>query len=146
MRVPLRVFVSRVFDVLLRRRREARLADEIRSHLDQLTAEYTAAGLAPAAARDAARRAFGGVDQITEKYRDQRGLPWLDWLVQDVRFGARLLTKERSFTAAAILVLGLGLGVNTTIFTIINGMSWRGLPVQRSDQIIQITSQEQQGA
>jgi len=143
--IRLRILLSRVLDLLLRRRRERRLADEIQSHLDQLTDEYMASGLSHAEARNAARRTFGGVDQIKERYRDQRGLPGVDSLLQDLRFGARLLLKERSFTAGAILVLGLGLGVNTTIFTIINGMSWRGLPVPRADQILQVTSQRQQG-
>ncbi|MDQ3440869.1 MAG: ABC transporter permease, partial [Planctomycetota bacterium] len=145
-RTRLRVFLSRLLDVVSRRRRESRLADEIQSHLDQLSDQFLADGMSAADAHNAARRAFGGVDQVKETYRDQRGLPMLDSLLQDVRFGLRLLVKERSFTAGAVLVLGLGLGVNTTIFTIINGMSWRGLPVADAGEIIQVTTQELHGS
>ena len=61
---------------------------------------------------------------------------------QDVRFGARMLMRDRGFTLAAVLLLGLGLGVNTTVFTIVNAMNLRGLPVERADQILQINSRE----
>jgi putative ABC transport system permease protein len=65
---------------------------------------------------------------------------WSIW--QDVRFGARMLMRDRGFTLAAVLLLGLGLGVNTTVFTIVNAMNLRGLPVERADQILQINSRE----
>lgn len=61
---------------------------------------------------------------------------WSVW--QDVRFGARVLLRDRGFTLAAVLLLGLGLGVNTTVFTIVNAVNLRGLPVERADQILQI--------
>ena len=65
---------------------------------------------------------------------------WSVW--QDVRFGARVLMRDRGFTLAAVLLLGLGLGVNTTVFTIVNAMNLRGLPVERPDQILKINSRE----
>ena len=71
----LRVWISRALDLLLRRRRDDRLAEEIANHLELLEAEHVDRGLSPQDARLAARRAFGGVDQLTETYREQRGLP-----------------------------------------------------------------------
>jgi hypothetical protein len=75
------VFMSRVMDVILRRRRDDRLTEEVQTHLDLLTADLVARGLTPAEARAAARRAFGGVAQVTSAYRDRRGLPIIDALM-----------------------------------------------------------------
>jgi hypothetical protein len=144
-RIGFRVVVSRTLELLRRRQRNARLSDEIQSHLDQLADMYIARGLSPAEARLAARRAFGGVDQIQERYRDQRGLPFLDAFVQDFRFAARLLVKSRSFTIAAVLALSLGIAVNTVIFTIANGMNLRALPVENADRVIHLDTQQLDG-
>jgi len=104
-----------------------------------------ATGLSDSDARLAARRAFGGVDLIRILHRDQRGLPFVDWLLFDVRCALRSASHGRAFTAGLVLVLGLGLAVNTTIFTIVNGMTWRSLPVERGDRIVQISSQRLDG-
>ncbi|HUE85198.1 MAG TPA: ABC transporter permease [Vicinamibacterales bacterium] len=141
----LRVFISRLLDVVLRSGREQRLAEEIHDHLAALTEQYIAAGMSDVDARQAARRAFGGVDQVKMLHREQRGLPSIDWLLFDMRTAVRVLGKDRWFTAGVVLVLGLGLAVNTTIFTIVNGMTWRTLPVERGDRIVQISSQRLQG-
>src|SRR5687767_5662764 len=125
----IRVFISRALDLLLRRRRDAQLSDEIQTHLDQLTDGYVARGMAPEEARRAALRTFGGVEQIKEAYRDQRGLPVVDALAQDVRFALRLLRRDRAFAVTALLVLGVGIGVNNMLFTIVNAHTLRGLPI-----------------
>ena len=140
-----RVFFSRLLDLVFRDRREARLAAEIQDHLDALTAQYIAAGLSDSDARSAARRAFGGVDQVKVLYRDQSGLPFIEGLLFDLRYALRSMSRERAFTGGVVLVLGLGLAVNTTIFTIVNGMTWRTLPVARGDRIVQISSQRLDG-
>jgi predicted permease len=67
-------------------------------------------------------------------------LPVVDWLLFDVRFALRTMSRERVFTAGITLVLGLGLAVNTTIFTIVNGMTWRSLPVEHGDRVVQVSS------
>ena len=136
----LRVWISRTLDVVLRRRRDARLSEEIQEHLDLLTAEQMRLGLSADAARAAARRAFGGVEQIKEEYRDQRGLPHLETLMQDVRFAVRLLWRDPAFAAAAIGVLALGIGVNNMLFTIVNAHTLRGLPIRDSSRVAYLTT------
>ena len=93
--MSIREALSRVLDLVLRRRRDELLAEEIQLHLDQLASDYAARGMTPAEAQIAARRAFGGVEQTKEAYRDQRGLPVVDALTQDVRFAVRLLRRDR---------------------------------------------------
>jgi putative ABC transport system permease protein len=132
----LRVFASRLGDRLLRRRREQRLADEVQTHLDLLTDEYAAGGLSPADARLAARKAFGGVDQITERYRDARGLPTLDAFVQDIRYAVRLMARDRWTTAAAVTALALGIGLSTFVLSVLYGMNLRALPFEDADAIV----------
>ena len=85
----MRNLLSRLVDPLLRRSRERRLSDEVQQHLDLLTDEFVANGMSIEQARLGARKQFGGVDQVKERYRDQRGLPSLDMLIQDVRFALR---------------------------------------------------------
>jgi putative ABC transport system permease protein len=136
----IRVLLSRTLDLMLRRRRHRRLSEEIEAHLDLLTRDYIARGLDPSAARQAARRAFGGVDQMKAAYRDQQGLPFLDAFGQDVRFAGRLLRRDRGFAVTAVLVLGLGIGVNNMLFAILNGHTLRGLPIANAARIVAITT------
>src|SRR5262245_7394474 len=112
----LRVFLSRALDLVFHRRRDRRLDEELRTHVELLTEQYRAQGLSPADAAAAARRAFGRIDHVSQEYRDQRGLPVLDALLLDVRLGVRLLWRDRGFAAIAVAVLAAGIGVNTMLF------------------------------
>jgi predicted permease len=132
----LRVLWSRALDLLVGGRRERRLQDEIQEHLRLLTDEHIARGMPPAAARAAAHRRFGGVAQIAETCRDQRGLPRLDALRQDLRFAVRLVRRDPGFTATAVVVLALGIGVNNMLFTILNAHTLRGLPLRDADRVL----------
>jgi putative ABC transport system permease protein len=134
----IRVLGSRLLDVVLRRRREQRLDDEVRSHLDLLTDEYVARGLSLADARLAARKAFGGVDQIKARYRDRRGLPWLDAGLQDLRYAVRLIIRDRSFSAVVVIALALGMGVSTLTFTVVYSLNLRRLPFADPAKIVAI--------
>ncbi len=136
----IRVFASRVLDLILRRRREERLSEEVQAHLDMLTDEGVAAGLSQADARRAARRRFGVVDNVKADYREQRGLPLVDGLWEDARFGVRLLRRNPAFAATAALVLGLGIGVNNMLFTILYAHTLRGLPVPAADRVMYLTT------
>ncbi len=118
---------------------DAALKADIEAHIDELTDDFIARGMSPDDACFAARKAFGGVDQIREVYRDQQGLPVVDALMQDIRFGLRLLVRDRGFTLAAIVVLGVGLGVNNLFFTLVYAATMRGLPLEQADRVVHIS-------
>jgi len=117
---------------------DAQMDDEMRSHIEMQTQENIEAGMKPEEARYAALRQFGRVEAIKETCRDQRGLPGLESLWQDVRYGARQLRKNPGFTAVATLTLAFGIGANTAIFTVINTVLLRSLPVKNPDELVQV--------
>ena len=131
-------FISRLLDVVLRRQREARLAEELQAHLDLLTDEYVARGMSPADARLAARKSFGGVEQVKHVYRDQRGFRMLDELVQDSKYAVRLILKDRWFTTATVVALALGIGATATVGSILYCMNFRGLPFANPAALVAI--------
>jgi predicted permease len=141
----IRVLFSRLLDLVFASRRERRLDEEIRHHLDLLTDQYLADGMTPVEARQAARRAFGGVEPMKEAYRDQRGLPLVDTLRQDFRFAIRLLNRHRGFAITAILVLGIGIGVNNMLFTMLNAHTLRGLPMPASHRVLWLSTVDDRG-
>jgi putative ABC transport system permease protein len=140
-----RTACSRAADLLLGRRRDRRLSDEIAAHLDELAETYVAQGMAPGEARLAARRAFGGVDQLTAAYRAQRGVPFIESLRQDGLFALRLLRKDRWSSAAGALALALGIAVSTTVFTLINGITLQELPVDDPDRVVHLMTESPRG-
>jgi predicted permease len=117
---------------------DAEMAEEMRAHLELQTRENMRRGMAPDEARYAAQREFGGVEQIKEQARDQRGGRWLDQVRQDVRFSHRMMFRHPGFALAAILTFGLGIGFVTTVFTIINGIMLRPLPLPEGDRIMTV--------
>jgi predicted permease len=141
----IRVLMSRVLDLVLAGRRERRLEEEVSNHLDLLAEQYMANGMSPLQARQAARRTFGGVEQMKENYRDQRGLPLVDALSQDFRFAMRLLNRNRGFALTAVLVLGVGIGVNNMLFTILNTHTLRGLPIPSSHRVLWLSTVDDRG-
>ncbi len=136
--IRLRVLLSRLLEPILRRRRERELSEEIEAHLELLAEEHLRRGLAPEAARSAARRDFGGVERVKEAHRRERGLSLADTLHHDVRYGVRLLVKDRWSTAAAVAALALGIGASNTVFTFVNATRLRGLPVDEPDRLVSI--------
>src|SRR5688572_15411063 len=104
----MRTWLSRLAELLLRRAREQRLSDEIAHHLDLLVEDLKRGGMSETDARLAARKQFGGVDQIRMSHREQRGVPVIETLLQDVRFALRVLIRDRGFALTAIVVLGIG--------------------------------------
>jgi predicted permease len=131
----LRVLASRLVALCFRRRLDGELSDEIQAHLDALTDDHMRRGLPLVQARAAARREFGGVMQMRETYRDQRGLPLVDALQQDLRYAGRTLLKARGFTLVVVLTLAIGIGANTAIFSVLNAVMFRPLPVPNPEEL-----------
>lgn len=97
------------------------LDDELYDHLDRKTDEYVALGMTEKEARRRARLDLGGMDQTKEKCRDARRVNFLETLLQDVRFGLRILRKSPGFTTVAIITLALAIGASGAIFSVIDG-------------------------
>jgi predicted permease len=111
-----------------RNKLDAEMAEEMRAHLELQAEQNIARGMNPDEARYAARRQFGGVEQIKERARDQRGWLWLEHVNQDLRYGFRQLRRSPGFAAIAVLSLALGIGVSVTAFSLVNAAALRPLP------------------
>src|SRR5215213_4390 len=119
---------------------EQELDEELRFHLERETDENILRGMTPEEARLAALRSFGGVEQMKEMCRDTRGTRWLSDLLQDLRYGVRILAKHPGFTAVAVVALALGIGVNTAILSAVNAFVLRPLPVENPEELIALHS------
>jgi predicted permease len=114
---------------------ERELDDELRHHRDLQVDRYLAAGWSRQAALRQARLDIGGFDQIKEEHRDARGTRALEDLWRDVRVGIRMLRRTPVFTATAIITVGLGVGVNTLVFTVVEGLVLRPLPIEQPERV-----------
>jgi predicted permease len=121
------------------------MSEEMRVHLEMATEANVAAGMAPAEARAAARREFGGVDQVKEAYRDQRGLPWLEDGLRDFSYAVRQLARTPGFTAITVLTLALGIGLATVQFSFVYGAMIKGLPFEGAERIQAVETADAQG-
>ena len=119
--------------------------EELQSHIAMLTEDNLRRGLSFEEARRAALIRVGGAASLQERHREARGLPALDTLLHDLRFALRLLIRDRWFTAAVVVALALGVGVNTTVFTVINGWNLRDLPVDEPDRLMHLGTRDAQG-
>jgi predicted permease len=125
--------------LLLRRRLYGELSEEIRGHLEEKIEELLAGGMSRKEATAAARRQFGNVSLAEEEGREVWQWPSLESFLADVRFGARTLRKSPVFTAIAVLTLALGIGANTAIFSLVNGILLVPLRYPHADQLVSIT-------
>ena len=120
---------------------DANLGDELRFHLDMEARQLEASGLSHEAATAEARRRFGGVDRYTEELRDERGGRALEHLRLDARYALRLARRFPAFTAIVVLTLGISIGANTAIFSVVNAVLLRPLPFPRGDDLVSLYAQ-----
>ncbi len=121
------------------------LEAEIASHLDAAIEDNLRLGMTPEEARRRALVRFGGVARAMEQQREARGLPALDIFAQDLRFTLRKLRREPAFACIAILVLGLGIGANVAVFTVVNTLLLRPLPFREPDRLVWLATNEGKG-
>ncbi len=136
--IELRAWLRKIGAWLRRNRLERDLDDELAFHLAMREADHVHAGASRTVARAAARRQFGNVGLVKERARDEWIPPAVQAFAQDLRFATRLLAREPRFTLAVVVALALGIGANTTAFTLLNGAILRPIPLAQPDRLVQI--------
>jgi predicted permease len=136
---------SRFRSLVCRASREADLREELQLHLEREVERLEATGLSRDDARLQARRLFGGIESIKEACRDARGTASIDALARDARYGLRRLARDWRFTTAAVLILGLAIGANTAIFSLVNAVLFRRGALARPDRLVNIYQNDPAG-
>jgi putative ABC transport system permease protein len=131
--------VWRAFSDLIRRKRADReLDEELQFHLQNQIEQNVERGMNPDEARYAARRLFGGIEQVRERCRDLRGVNFVESLIQDIQFGLRQLRRNPGFTLVAVLTLALGIGVTTAMFSVVDRILFYPLPYPHADRLVSV--------
>src|SRR5262249_43596236 len=136
----LRIARLRLLSILRGRAADRDLDEELQFHVEQSTAANVARGMTPEAARRAALLAMDGVERQKEACRDARRVRWLDDLASDLRYAWRLCVKDRVTTTVAVTSLALAIGANTAIFSLLNSLVLRSLPVQDPRRLVVVSS------
>jgi len=136
--VKLRFAAARLLALFQKRRLDSELDDEILAHLEMAEQDAVASGLPAEDARRAARRAFGGIEQIKETHRDHRSARWMENLLRDFRYGMASLVRDPGFAAVTIGLLALGIGANTAMFSIFDAVLLRPLPFPEPERMVRL--------
>lgn len=129
-----------LFNPFRRERKERDLDDELRFYVETLAEEKTRAGMAPDEALRAAKIQFGGIEQVKEQVRDIRPGAWVGTLLQDLRYAARGLWNNPGFAAVVVFSLGIGIGANTALFSVLNAVLLRPLSVAHPEQLFALNN------
>jgi predicted permease len=134
--------LHRLLSTFRQRRTDDDLGREMEAHLALAEDEYRRRGMSPEDARRAARRTMGSVALAKDRHRDARSFVWIDDLVRDFRYALRNLRRAPGFSVVAVAALALGIGVNTTFFTIVDAICLRGLPIDEPDRVMYLGTRD----
>jgi len=140
----LRSLIIRFGGLFNKGRKDRELQEEIESHVQMHIEDNLQSGMTPLEARRQAMIQLGGIEATKQAYREQRGLPRLETLWQDLRYGVRTLCKNPGFTTVAVLTLALGIGLNTAMFSLLNVLVLRPLPFEHSRSLVSLSRTTQQ--
>jgi len=143
--VNTRLAVARLQALFRRRRLEDELDGEIRAHLELAELDAIASGLTAEEARQAARRHFGGIEQMKEGHREQRSVRWIENLLRDLRYGMGALARDPGFAAVTIGLLALGIGANAAMFSIVDAVLLKPLPFPEPERMVRVWESTPEG-